>query len=242
MKLIYVFHSGFVLEGKEFILVMDYYRDSQEADQGVVHDLLKSSRKEWYVLVSHRHPDHFNPEILQWKQYKPDIHYIFSRDVRKKLRGEERDGIVFLSKKEEWRDNNIRIKAYGSTDVGVSFLIEAEKKVIFHAGDLNNWHWKEESTPQESAGYERDFLRELKEITTDVPKIDLAMFPVDPRLGEDYMRGAIQLIEHMQVKWFVPMHFWEKYDEANAFRKYAGEKGVHFITLDHPGQSVELDE
>jgi len=98
MKLLYIYHSGFLLEGEDFILVIDYYRDSGEVNQGVVHDLLKNSRKRWYVLVSHRHPDHFNSEILQWSQQVADIHYFFSRDVRKKLRQEERDGIVFLSK------------------------------------------------------------------------------------------------------------------------------------------------
>ena len=43
----------------------------------------------------------------------------------------------------------LRIQAFGSTDVGISFLIHLQGKSIFHAGDLNNWHWSEESTEQE---------------------------------------------------------------------------------------------
>lgn len=241
MRLIYVFHSGFILEGEDFILVIDYCRDSREEKEGVVHDLLTTGGKKWYVLVSHRHADHFNPEILQWKRYVSDIHYIFSRDVRKKLRQEERDGIVFLSKNEKWEDDRVRLKVYGSTDVGVSFYIDVAGKKVFHAGDLNNWHWKDESTLTESEGYEQDFLRELKEISEDILELDLAMFPIDSRLGSDYMRGALQFIEHIRIKWFAPMHFWEKYDEANAFLKYAQEKGIHFIAWHRPGQSMELD-
>lgn len=241
MKLIYIYHSGFLLEGEDFVLVMDYYRDSEEGGQGVVHSLLKNSGKKWYVLVSHRHPDHFNPEILQWKQYIPDIHYIFSRDVRKKLRPEEREGIVFLSKKEVWEDDFMRIKAYGSTDVGVSFYISFQGKTVFHAGDLNNWHWEEEATVREAAGYERDFLRELKEMAAEVSGLDVAFFPVDPRLGKNYMKGAKQFIEHIAVKCLVPMHFWENYTAANALAAYAREKGVRFVALHNPGQCMEVD-
>ncbi len=240
MKLLYIYHSGFLLEGEDFILVIDYYRDSGEVIQGVVHDLLKNSRKRWYVLVSHRHPDHFNSEILQWSQQVADIHYLFSRDVCKKLRQEERDGIVFLSKQEVWEDDIMRIKAYGSTDIGVSFCISFRGKFVFHAGDLNNWHWQEESTPQESATYERNFLRELQEIAAEVAKVDLAFFPVDPRLGKDYMRGAMQFIDHIAVKCLVPMHFWENYAAANVLGDFVREKGIRFITLNHPGQSIEL--
>lgn len=240
MKLVYVCHSGFILEGEDFVLVIDYCRDSGGESQGVVHDLLKSAPKKWYVLVSHHHADHFNPDVLQWRQEIADIQYVFSGDVRRKLRQEERNGIVFLSKKEEWGDGRIHVRAYGSTDVGVSFFISVRGTTVFHAGDLNNWHWKEESTPQEATGYEQDFLRELEGIATEHPALDLVLFPVDPRLGKDYMRGAIQFINRIAVKCFVPIHFWENYEAANQFGSYAREKGVRFIALHHPGQSVVL--
>ena len=45
MKLLYIYHSGFLLEGEDFILVIDYYRDSGEVNQGVVHDLLRSEER-----------------------------------------------------------------------------------------------------------------------------------------------------------------------------------------------------
>lgn len=241
MKLTYVFHSGFLIEYEDFVILADYYRDSgADGQSGVVHDLLEKQNKPWYVLVSHRHPDHFNPEILSWKQRYGDITYIFSRDVRKKLRTEQREGIIFLSKSEEWSDAAVKIKAYGSTDVGVSFFIEGGEKRIFHAGDLNNWHWKEESTEKEAEAYERNFLRELELLAREVPELDLTLFPVDPRLGKDYMRGALQFISRVRTVWFAPMHFWEKYAEANAFAEYAGKYGVNFIAWHFPGQAVEL--
>lgn len=43
------------------------------------------------------------------------------------------------------------------------------------------------------------------------------MFPVDPRLGTEYMRGARQFVEQIKTSIFVPMHFDEAYDKAAAF-------------------------
>ena len=42
---------------------------------------------------------------------------------------------------EEITVDNMKIKTLESSDIGVAFLIEIEGKVIYHAGDLNWWHW-----------------------------------------------------------------------------------------------------
>lgn len=119
-------------------------------------------------------------------------------------------------------------------------MIEGEEKRIFHAGDLNNWHWAEESTAEESRESEDHFLRELDCLAGEVEQVDMALFPVDPRLGKDYMRGACQFIDRIHPRWFAPMHFWEKYGKANALRKYAEERGCRFVAWTHPGQYVEF--
>ena len=62
MTLTYVFHSGFMLEGTDAILIFDFWRD---AANGVVEQTLRTTRKRAYFLASHFHPDHFNPEILR---------------------------------------------------------------------------------------------------------------------------------------------------------------------------------
>lgn len=238
MKLTYIYHSGFAVESDRFTLIIDYYRDSAgEGRNGIVHRELLKRPLPLYVLSSHVHADHFNPEILTWRNLRPDIRYIFSGDILRSGVAEPLDG-VFLDKGDEYKDKLMKVKAFGSTDAGISFLIGAEGKKIFHAGDLNNWHWNEESTEEESRGYEDAFLGEVHDLSKEVRKVDLAMFPVDPRLGKDYMRGAIQFIDRIGVKVFVPMHFGERYDKANAFAGYAGKKGVRFVALMHRGESI----
>ena len=238
MKLTYVYHSGFILEGKDFTLLIDYYRDTPDE---VVHEKFLNRPGKLYVLASHVHADHFNPEILTWKNKRPDIQYIFSADIRTAyLPGFS--GIVYLRKGEVWHDNLVKIKALGSTDAGISFLIDAGGKRIFHAGDLNNWHWQEESTPEEIAEAETNFLNELEIVAQNADSVDLALFPADPRLGENYAKGALQFTGRIRTRQFAPMHFWEKYDKANAIQAGIEEHGSKFIAIHQPGESIELED
>lgn len=236
MKLIYIYHSGFVLEGKDFSILIDYYKDTPD---NFVRDKFLNRPGRIYILASHSHPDHFNPVIATWKKQRPDIRYIFSGDIRDELKACFHDAI-FLKKGEEWNDDLIKIKAFGSTDIGISFLIDIENKRIFHAGDLNNWHWQEESSPEEVLEAEKRYLDELETLAQYSSYADLALFPVDPRLGNDYMRGARQFVDRIHTTCFAPMHFWEKYEKANAFRTYVENREEKFITLHQPGDCEEI--
>ncbi|MEG0647396.1 MAG: MBL fold metallo-hydrolase, partial [Bacteroides sp.] len=127
MKLDYVYHSGFAIEAPGVTLILDYYKDSSETvhNQGIVHDELLQRPGKLYVLCTHFHPDHFNPEVLQWKEQRPDIHYIFSKDILRHRRA-NKESAYYISKGESYEDDTLRIDAFGSTDVGSSFLIHLQ--------------------------------------------------------------------------------------------------------------------
>ena len=80
MTLDYIYHSGFAIEAEGVTVIIDYYKDSSETEhnRGIVHDYLLQRPGKLYVLATHFHPDHFNREILTWKEVRPDIRYIFS--------------------------------------------------------------------------------------------------------------------------------------------------------------------
>lgn len=237
MKLTYIYHSGFAIESDSFAMLIDYYKDTgADGRSGFVHEYLLNRPGKLYVLSSHAHADHFNKEVLSWQEKKKEILYLFSNDIATSTA--TANDIVYLGKTDEFEDDNLKITAFGSTDVGVSFLIETGGKIIFHAGDLNNWHWNEESTEEESRDYENAFLNELQTLVQTTRRIDLAMFPVDPRLGKDYMRGAEQFIDAISTKIFVPMHFGDKYEKAAAFGGKAEARGCRFIALSHKGESI----
>lgn len=240
MRLTYIYHSGFAIETEGYTILIDYFKDTGKTpDTGFVHDELLRRAGTLYILSSHFHPDHFNPDVLKWKEIKSDIKYIFSKDILKRHRATAEDA-VYLKKGDVFEDENIRIRAFGSTDVGISFLIEAEGKLLFHAGDLNNWHWKDESTPQEVAKAEGDYLRELDILAQATGHLHLAMFPVDPRIGTDFMRGAEQFVDRIKTDVLVPMHFWKHPAEVVAFGPYAESKGCRYILLSYPGESTDF--
>ncbi len=242
MRLTYINHSSFAIEADGFAMLFDYYRDTDKQPlHGFVHDYLLHRAGMLYVFSSHFHPDHFNKEILSWREQKEDICYLFSKDILKHRRAKA-DDARFLKKGEVYQDENLWVKACGSTDVGVSFLLQIKGLYIFHAGDLNNWHWKDESTPQEVASAEGSYLGELRDIVHIVDHLDVAMFPVDPRIGTDYMRGAEQFVSHIHTKMFVPMHFWSRPAEAACFAPYAESKGCRFVLLANPGEGIEIEE
>ena len=81
MTLTYVFHSCFVLETKESILIFDYWLDLN----GVVPPFLKKD-KPVYVFSSHFHEDHFNKAIFEWRKQREGITYILSKDIYKHRR------------------------------------------------------------------------------------------------------------------------------------------------------------
>ena len=82
-----------------------------------------------------------------------------------------------------------------------------------------------------------EFDKYLKE---KAPNIDLVLFPVDRRMGKDYMKGAKQFIEQIKTTIFVPMHFSEDYEGGNALRDFAENAGCRFISITHRGESFEI--
>lgn len=236
MKLTYIYHSGYAIETEDFTIIIDYYKDS---DNEIVSKNLLNKKGKLYVLSTHSHYDHFKMEILKWKIIHSDVTYIFSKDILSNRKVEDNDA-VYLDKSETYQDETLLVQAYGSTDLGVSFLIKFDDKVIFHAGDLNNWHWNEESTAEEIKKAEDFYREELGLLATDVKHLDLAMFPIDPRLGRDYMKGAEQFVSAIQTDVLAPMHFDEDYDKAAAFAAFALDKGCRCICWKHTSESMIL--
>lgn len=240
MKLTYIYHSGFAIEGDGFTIIIDYYKDSSGNEkEGIVHNTLLKKEGKLYILSTHSHADHFNNEVLKWKYEHPNTIYIFSRDIRKYRKAKEKDAI-YLDKLDTYKDDTLYIKAFGSTDLGISFLIKIKDKTIFHAGDLNNWHWNEESTHEEIQEAESAYNKELNLLAENVKHLDLAIFPIDPRLGKDYMKGAEQFIKTIKTDIFVPMHFGEEYKSSEAFAPIAKASNTRYIAWKERGESIDF--
>lgn len=224
MQITYVYHSGFWLEGEDAIVVIDYWRNGLRD----VASLVAATEKQVYALASHVHPDHFNPAILGWKSMKP-IKYILSADIRrrhKELR--EDDSITWLHRGEEYGDEHVKVKALGSTDVGVSWMVNLDGKRIFHAGDFNDWI-RDESGYDDNRRMHNYFIAELNKMKEDVTGVDVSMFPADPHLGRHMADGARQFCEAVRPKILIPMHCWECYEEAGMVGDAVRPLGTNYI-------------
>ena len=228
MKVEYLYHSGIVFELDESILIIDYFKPENKSAVLVPEiERILDTPKKIYVLSSHVHADHFDPVVLKWQQKHPEILYLLSSDIQSRVEGKMRNKVFFLKSGETFSDDRICVKAFGSTDEGVSFYIQSEGWTLFHAGDLNNWHWNEESTEEEIRQSEDAYLHELDRISAEIKKLDVLCFPIDPRLGKDYMKGAVQFISRIDVNYFVPIHFSSGgFSDIAAFRSLAATVGT----------------
>lgn len=228
IKINYLYHSGFAVETKNYFLIFDYFKDTVEKGEkcisnGAVGEEDLKVNKKILVFSSHRHFDHFNPVIFQWKKIRPDIKYVLSKDIRTKM---EPLSVYKISAYEELNIEDLQIKAYGSTDIGVSFLVRVDGAVIFHAGDLNWWYWWDDSEKNIERA-EKNFKAEIQKIKGE--KINIAFFPVDPRLEQNCYKGPEYFINEIQPEAFIPMHFGDNYGEA---QKY--------MEITHRGQEISL--
>lgn len=223
----YLYHSGFCVETANCLLVFDFYKGS-----------LNLKDKKTYVFCSHNHADHYNAEIFEWQKKQPDIQYVLGYDIcGEKSIPFAKDNITFMSPYEEKQIDNIKVKAYGSTDEGVSFLVQCDGKNIFHAGDLNWWYWSED-TAEEIKKAEIGFKEEIAKIKGE--RIDIAFFPVDPRLEHNYCLGAELFINEIKPRYFIPMHFWDDYVLIRQFSTTIKASSIQFVQFTQKGQEVIL--
>lgn len=207
LEIWYLYNSGFLIKFNHCSLIFDYYWEQSAKERytlngGVLPMASLCQLKNPYVFVSHGHKDHYNPVIFKWKTRCPNLRYIISADVRL---CQEVD--AHLRPLESYRDDFIAVKAYDSTDEGVSFAIDVEGYRLFFAGDFNFWHWKEESTEAEVKQASLRFLSVMKTLRSE--KFDVVFFPVDPRMGDKCDAGALYFAKMFQPKLFIPMHFRE---------------------------------
>ena len=115
MVVTYIYHSGYAIEFDEFSVIIDFLKDAKRDEKTYwVYDYLLSKQEDLYVLCTHSHSDHFNPEILLWKEKKPNIHYIFSKELLLRQKTSPQDA-CYLDKGDVYEDENIRVEAFGST-------------------------------------------------------------------------------------------------------------------------------
>ena len=164
------------------------------------------------------------------------MRYLISSDMFVR----EAEDIRPVKPNEETEVLGCRIRTLRSTDEGVAFLLKYRGRTIYHAGDLNWWHWEEETEGYNTA-MRRAYQSEINKLQGE--KIDLAFVPVDPRLGEQYCWGLDCFMKRTDTKRVFPMHFWDNYAvfDRLALEKCAQDYEDRIIRIEREGQSFLLE-
>lgn len=231
MKVTYLYHSGYLVETESAILLFDYFKGGLPAFP---------AHKPLIVFASHKHPDHFDFRIFDLKTHPGSTYYVFGSDIRFSDGYLERKGIDPRIKEQIHRlsshkeldipmqgGESLKIRTLKSTDEGVAFYVKDGNERIYHAGDLNWWHWEgeaesfnatQEKVYKEEIGLLQSWLKE------EESSLDAAFVPLDPRLQNAYCYGMDTFLSSIPVKKVYPMHMWEDYDVIERYLAHCKAK------------------
>ncbi len=226
------YHSGFSVSFNDILLVFDYWRgeEGELTEQIQLSEEDIRSRRAVYVFISHEHIDHMDPVVFTWKDWG-NVSYIVSSDMPVGTRGRRMapgDTITL--------EEGLTVSAFDSTDLGVSFLVDISGFRVFHAGDLNFWHWREESTMKEIDEAEEEFRKAVSPLSAE--KIDIAFFPVDPRQGNMYDAGANYFILSVKPRLMIPMHYFHRADTAIEYARTASCRTTEVLAMPGYGDTI----
>ncbi len=220
MEVTFLEHSGFLVELPTSSLLFDWWKGGLPALRPGVPLL---------VFASHAHPDHFDPRIFTLDGGEREVRFLLGKGISLSDRNMARWNVPpsTAGKCRIWRGGEreevlpgIFVEALPSTDEGVAFLVTAEGRTVFHAGDLNWWHWA-----GEDHGWNRNMEVNFKRYVEPLRgrRIDLAMLALDPRLGEDGFLGFRYFLELADIRCALPMHQWDDFAFTGKFlERYPG--------------------
>lgn len=220
MRVTFLEHSGFLVELPSVTLLFDWWKGELPALRPGVPLL---------VFSSHRHEDHFKPEIFSLDAAA----FLLGKDIKLSPRNRARWGLsdetaakcLTLGGSETAAPlSGVTVETLSSTDEGVAFLVTADGQTIFHAGDLNWWHWEGED-PGWNRNMEVNFKRYLEPLRGR--RMDLAMVPLDPRLEGAYGWGLDYFLTLARPRWVLPMHQWGDFTLTERFcREHPAQAGL----------------
>ena len=223
-------HCGWAVRTASHFLIFDY-QEKRDGRQAKVRPGRPSLAEGWIdpeeinglkvrVFVSHSHGDHFDPVILNWERFIPDIAYFFGWKA-----GEEPAHAYLGGPRAEWKKGGMAIATINSHHSGVpevAWLVTVDGLVIYHNGDCQ----------PEDAAAEYDFLK------TRAEGIDIAFVPPDHEAKWKYSAQNRCLFRKFAPAAVFPMHATSGDPMYLEFRRgFAAEfPGLQFLVPMKMGQ------
>jgi len=225
MKLKYLGHSCFVIEGKERVVVDPFIRDNPLSPAKV------EEVKADIVAITHGHRDHLGDGIEIAKNNDATLVAIHEIAVYAASKGVKAEGInmgggVKVGETEiymvqAWHSSGIDEANYTLSTSPAGLIIKSDA-TIYHAGDTS-------------------LFSDMK-LIGELYKPQVALLPIGGRYTMD-ARQAAMAAEMVGAKISIPMHY-NTFDaikqNPEEFKKLAEERGRKVVIL-RPGEELELD-
>lgn len=147
-----------------------------------------------YLLVSHAHFDHFDPDSVPVLMANGKTKLIGAKDVVAECeRLHIKDNLHFLSVGEVFEEDGVKITAvlcdHGKDTLdAIGFLLEVEGKKIYYMGDT---------------AYRVDWL-----CNPTIKNIDMLILPINGAFGNLNEMQAAKVVSKLEPKLAVPCHYW----------------------------------
>lgn len=229
----YFHHSGFSAQVGNTLMIFDYWRGEDDFFPADAHLQVKELQAydDVFFFVSHDHPDHYDEVIFSFKHLN-NVHYIVDGGV------DTSENVERMRCGDKRTFGDLTVTAYDSTDRGISFYVEIAGVKIFHAGDLNLWHWREENSLRNITEAEERYYAAVQPLI-GLP-MDVAMFPLDPRMGAMYEAGANHFIMTCKPHVFIPMHWQGRNEIAAEFAGKCKTKFTEGLALTKPRERAVI--
>lgn len=250
MQIIFIHHSCFLVELDDKVLIFDYF-DGDKVQGMHFTGKLPSYEPDTkiYMFASHSHKDHYDMDILRLTDKYPNIHYVFSKDIRISphflskhgIDTAVRERVTFVSPDNTYHVDDLDIMTLRSTDAGVAFYVTSNGVSLFHAGDLNDWEW-DGAGDLINGRVRRAFRHEIKKLSEK--PINVAFFPMDPKLMEYQFKGFDYFLQNTSAEFVFPMHMWQDYSGITEYKKRLSNKEMadRVIEIERENQTFAFGE
>jgi L-ascorbate metabolism protein UlaG (beta-lactamase superfamily) len=209
-------HASFQIRTMERIIYIDLKKYGK---------VVEASEKADIILVTHNHGDHCSPPKIQGLSKKDTI-VVAPKNCASRISG----SIRTIKSGEEITVDGVRIEAVEAYNIkrvkpsgkpwhpkgyGVGYLIKAEGKTIYHAGDT-------------------DFIPEMLHLKN----IDLALLPTGDKYTMDNTEAAEAAIA-INPKTAMAMHTWEK--DREEFKRKVEDNSRTKVVLLQEGEEYPLN-
>ena len=212
-EIIYLCHSGWAVKTASAFLIFDYWERTQRPEKPSLSngfiDPEEIRDQNVYVFVSHRHGDHYDERIWEWRGVIPKLTYVFG------WQGEEAQGHEAFGKERTTMSlGPLKIKNIFHDFDGIpesAFLIEVDGLVIYFSGDHGN-----------SGGALHPVYKDNIDFMSQQAKgcdfIFLSIF------GSPTYDGELYAIDKFKPRMMLPMHFGGSEGSAKGFVQVARAK------------------